>query len=155
MRSGELAEALALNAEAWALQGGRRDVTSGRLLFTRIALRWLVAERAAATYVGQLKTLLAPATLACPSDLTPTWDIPDVLAMLEDRLPAEDANFLNDVAAVLNAPERVALLEAHALWADTAAVSLEHPWPPSDPGRLTLRRARRREPPWPWSRSPA
>jgi hypothetical protein len=131
LRTDKLGEARVVNADAWALQTGRHDVTSGRILFTRIALDLLIGSRAVAPYVGQLKTLLAPARLACAGDITPTWDIPDVLETLDERLLAEDAHFLTDVAAVLNAPHRVAMLEPHWLWAETPAVPLEQPWPPA------------------------
>jgi hypothetical protein len=129
LRADRLDEARAVNAEAWTLQAARADVTGGRILFTRIALEWLAGTRAVHHYVGQLKTLLAPATLACEGDITPTWDIPDVARALGARLAPADAAFLMEVAAVLNAPERVAVLAAHRAWAEAPAVALVRPWP--------------------------
>ena len=59
MRAGKLEEAGRWNAEAWRLKAGQHDLTSGRILFVRIALRLLLGDCDVRLHVGQLKTLLA------------------------------------------------------------------------------------------------
>ncbi|MCC6765591.1 MAG: proteasome accessory factor PafA2 family protein [Deltaproteobacteria bacterium] len=129
LRAEKLDEARAANAEAWRLKTPPHDVTSGRILFTRVALLLLAGERAVRLHLGQLKTLLAPGTLACLGDVTTIWDVPDVLAFLAERLASDEAALLAAIAETLNAPAEVAALDAHARWAAADATPLTAPWP--------------------------
>ncbi|MCC6850257.1 MAG: proteasome accessory factor PafA2 family protein [Deltaproteobacteria bacterium] len=129
LRAEKLDEARAVNAEAWRLKAPPHDVTSGRILFTRVALLLLAGERAVRSYLGQLKTLLASSALACHGDVTATWDVPDVLAFLAERLAPDEAGLLAAIVETLNAPAEAAGLEAHARWAAADATPLAAPWP--------------------------
>lgn len=131
MRAGKLIEARLVNAEAWRLKAGQHDLTSGRILFVRIALARLLSDRDGNTglYVGQLKTLLSQPSLRCLGDIMATWDIPDVLSMLCERLRPGDAELLIQVAGALNDRTLVATLNRLSGWNGPAAVPLDAPWP--------------------------
>ena len=85
MRAGKLDEARQWNVESWRLKAGQHDLVSGRILFVRIALRFLAEDRAVSLYLGQLKTLLHRDSLECRADIASTWEIPDVLTMLSEK----------------------------------------------------------------------
>src|SRR5438552_15780483 len=55
MCAGKLDVACQLNAEAWRLKAGRHDLTSGRILVVRVALRFLLGDFDVRLYFGQLK----------------------------------------------------------------------------------------------------
>ena len=129
LRAGMLAEAGRLNAEAWRLKAGQHDLTSGRILFVRIALRFLLGERDASLYLGQLKTLLQCDPLECLGDIAATWEIPDVLAMLHAALPAAEAELLARVAEALDDRGRLVALDAIEAWGGAGAMPLDAPWP--------------------------
>jgi proteasome accessory factor A len=129
MRAGKLGESRQLNAAAWRLKAREHDVTSGRILFVRIALEYLLDRRDVSLYVGQLKVLLNVHPLECFGGILSTWDIPDVLGMLRERLPRTDAGFLAQVAETLNEQASVPLLQAFATWRDAPGMPLEARWP--------------------------
>ena len=129
MRAGNLAEAIAVNAEAWRLKSGQHDLTSGRILFVRIALTLLRGKRNARLHLGQLKTLLRREPLTCRGDIADFWDVPDVLAMLCQDLRAADAELLLHLAEALNDRKRRGVLGRFAAWKGARAVPLESPWP--------------------------
>ncbi len=129
MRTGNLAEACRWNAEAWSLKTGQHDLTSGRILFARIALRLLLGDGDVGLYLGQLKTLLRREALECLGDIAPTWDIPDVLGMLCDKLDEPDAELLANATDALNDRAYVPSLDRFDLWNSAATVALEAPWP--------------------------
>jgi len=127
--AGKLEEARRVTAEAWRLRAGRHDMTSARILVVRVALRFLEGGRDVAGYLGQLKTLLGRETLECLGDIAPTWEVPDVLAMLRARLPGTDADLLVEISETLNDRGRLPSLRAFAAWRAAAAVPLETAWP--------------------------
>jgi len=129
MRAGKLDEAVAMNAEAWKLKAGRHDLTSGRILFVRIALVLLGDLGDVDHYVGQLKSLLARQSLECLGDIASTWDIQDVLTMLRQVLFESEAKLLERLSATLNDRASLPALERLQLWRDAAVVGLEEPWP--------------------------
>jgi hypothetical protein len=131
MRAGKLPEGRRLNAEAWRLKDGSHDLTSGRILFVRIALNLLEGDDAR-LYLGQLKTLLHRDSLDCTGDIAPIWDIPDVLTMLWTKLPAADADLLMHAAKALEDRLYVIALEALDAWRTAAPVPLEVGWPEGD-----------------------
>ncbi len=128
MRAGKFGEATRFNATAWRLKAGRHDLTSGRVLFVRVALRLLLGERDVALYLGQLKTLLGHEPLECHGDISSTWEIPDVLAMLSRNLSPEITDFMSRLVAVLNEQTLLPTLDACDAWASAPAVPLEAPW---------------------------
>jgi hypothetical protein len=128
MRAGKLHEAVQLNAEAWRLKHGRHDLTSGRILFVRIALVLLGDFGEVRHYVGQLKSLLRNEPLQCDGDIMPTWDISDVLHMLHQVLWADEAELLEGISDVLN-DGGVRDLDQLEMWKEMEAVGLEEEWP--------------------------
>jgi hypothetical protein len=117
-----------VNAEAWSLKTGRHDVTSGRILVTRIAIRRM-RNADATQYLGQLRTLLEQRELPCLGEIDRKWDAADVLKHLRLRLPPE-ANLFTAIIAALNEPTAVADLDQFDVWRSAPAVPLETPWPP-------------------------
>ncbi len=111
------------------VEAGQHDLTSGRILFVRIALRFLLGERDASLYLGQLKTLLQCDPLECLGDIAATWEIPDVLAMLGEALDAGEAELLLRVAAALDDRAGREALDAVEAWIGAAAMPLDAPWP--------------------------
>jgi Pup-ligase protein/Tetratricopeptide repeat len=129
MRAGRLEEAGRWNTAAWHLKAGQHDLTSGRILFVRIALRLQLDDRDVGLYVGQLKTLLGLDPLPCLGDIATTWEIPDVLDMLVERLRTAEADLLETIAATLDHRVNRPLLDAFEVWSAAPAVPLEAPWP--------------------------
>jgi hypothetical protein len=130
LRAEQLDEAGRWNAEAWRCKAGQHDLTSGRILFVRVALRLLRGDRDVGRYLGQLKTLLARDPLECLGDVAPIWEIPDVLAMLRQQLSPGDAELLVEITETLNDRTSLAGLETFAPWRSAAPVSLDVAWPP-------------------------
>jgi hypothetical protein len=130
LRAGELDEAARWNAEAWTCKTGQHDLTSGRILFVRVAVRLLRGDREVGLHLGQLKTLLGRSPLACLGDIATMWDIPDVLQMLQEQLPADDADLLAALADTLNDRDCLQVLETFPPWRDAAPAPLDAPWPP-------------------------
>ncbi len=122
----------ARNAEAWGLEAGRHDVTSGRILFVRVALT-LLRRGDPALYLGQLRTLLAQPTLECLGGIATEWEIPDVLRQLANTLDDAQALLLIELADVLNDRTTLPDLDDFAAWREAAPVSLDVPWPPITP----------------------
>jgi proteasome accessory factor A len=129
MRAGKLEEALAFNAEAWALKAGRHDLTSGRILFVRVALVLLGDFGGPEHYLGQLKSLFAQGPLECHGDIAIRWDIPDVLNLLRRTLWDGDAELLGVISSTLNHRESLRYLEQLQRWRDVEPVGLDAPWP--------------------------
>ena len=128
MLADQLDVAERVNAEAWSLKTGRHDVTSGRILVTRIAIRRM-RNADATQYLGQLRTLLEQRELPCLGEIDRKWDAADVLKHLRLRLPPE-ANLFTAIIAALNEPTAVADLDQFDVWRSAPAVPLETPWPP-------------------------
>jgi tetratricopeptide (TPR) repeat protein len=128
MLADQLDEARHVNAGAWSLKASQHDVTSGRILFTRIALCWL-RDADASHYLGQLRTLLAQPELPCLGGIDRQWQAADILDHLCSRLPPEKSDLLAAVVAALNEHGKVADLERFDLWHSTLAVPLEVRWP--------------------------
>jgi proteasome accessory factor A len=129
MRAGKLDEARRWNAEAWRLKAGQHDLTTGRILFVRIAIRLLLDDRDVRLYVGQLKTLLERDPLECMGDIATTWEIPDVLEMLDERLRSADADMLGTIAEELSDGANRAVLDTFEVWRTSPAVPLDVSWP--------------------------
>jgi hypothetical protein len=132
LRAGKLTEARRLTGEAWRLKGGQHDLTSGRILVVRIALCLLRRHRDVDLYLGQLKTLLSAGPLACPGNITPTWDIADVIGMLRRDLANADAELLVQLVSVLDKRSPLKVLEVFPTWDAAPPLPLETPWPRCD-----------------------
>lgn len=59
---------------AWQLKPGQHDITSPRLLFVRFTVA-LLESQSAATFLGQLRNLLAQDSLPDYAEVAKTWDI--------------------------------------------------------------------------------
>jgi hypothetical protein len=127
LRADRLADAIEVNAEAWTLKAGQHDVTSGRILVVRIALRLLLRLPDAGFYVGQLKTVLAMDPLGCLGDVSTTWDVPDVLRMISRRLRRDEAALVRHAVTALDGARAPGLDDLSA-WRDAPPVTLETPW---------------------------
>jgi hypothetical protein len=129
MVAGKLAEARQVNAEAWRLKAEHHDLVSGRILFVRVALRFLFGERDVSLYLGQLKTLFGWTTLECHANIAPTWEIPDVLEVLCQKLVPAEAALLVHISETLNDRGHLPRLERLAAWTAAAPMPLEALWP--------------------------
>jgi len=128
-----------INAEAWSFKVGQHDVTSGRILFTCIALCWL-RNVESSHYIGQLRTLLAQPELACLGNILRRWDVADVLDVLRSRLGPEKADLLLAIVSALDEPSKATDLERFDLWQSTTPVLLEVNWP-DEPDRTSASQA--------------
>lgn len=92
-------------------------------------LRLLGDDRHVRLYLGQLKTLFGRGPLPCLGGIAPTWDIPDVLDTLGERLGAADAELLETLALTLDDRAHRPALDAFGDWTAAPAVPLDVPWP--------------------------
>ena len=128
MLANRLEEAMRRNAEAWTRKASLIDVTTGRILFARVALCWL-QNADASLYSGQLRTLLSQPDLPCMGNIIRQWDAADILDELHSRLTPEQADFLAALVAALNEPSKAADLERFDLWRSATPLPLDTPWP--------------------------
>jgi tetratricopeptide (TPR) repeat protein len=128
MLANRLDEAISVADKAWLLTRGRRDVTSGRILFVRIALSWLRNEDPG-PFSGQLRTMLAEPELPCLGWVARRWDVADLLDRIGARLGPEKAELLAALVMALNEPSKIGNLERIDLWKGTAALPLDAPRP--------------------------
>ena len=70
-----------------------------------------------------------PRPLEGLGDIATTWDIPDVLEMLDERLSTADADLLGTIAETLNDGTNRAALETFEVWSTAPAMPLEVAWP--------------------------
>jgi len=134
MLGGNLEEAATVNAEAWRLKcivtEGGHDVTSGRILFVRTVLSWLIGTNPAAL-LGRLKTLLAREELPAHGNISIRWDVADVLEQLRSRLPEkEKMDLLIALVDALNDHSYIVDLDQSPLWRNQPQVSLDVPLDP-------------------------
>jgi len=114
---GKLDEARLRLTHAWQLKYGRHDLTSGRLLFVRVALA-LLELQPTKVFVGQLKTLLMQESVPDHADVARTWDIVCLIESLRPKLPPAGADFLEALADVLNDRKGLPRLDQFPLWQD-------------------------------------
>lgn len=133
----QLEEARALLGRAWEIKMQGHDITSARVVWTRLAAAMLAGE-AQELLVRSMKTLLAGPQLSS-IDVAPHWHVAPVVEFVRPRLAAEDANLLLRLGEVLNDRRRLSLLDALPAWAEAAPVALESGWPAAvDPTQLGL-----------------
>lgn len=121
---GKLNEAKSLLKSAWQLKSGQHDLTSLRLLFVRLTVALLEAQPAA-VFLGQLKTLLADASLPDYADVTKTWNIPDFIGHLNAELGAQNVKFLTALAIATNDHSKISDLDQFPEWRDANPLPLE------------------------------
>jgi hypothetical protein len=132
LRAGRIEEAERWAAEAWGLKTGRHDVTSGRILVVRVALRLLRDDPGVGFFLGQLKTLLSCDALECLGDVAPVWEVPDVLEMLHAKLRTTDAELLTAIVVTLDGAGDRSALERFGAWNAAPAIPLEAPCPAAE-----------------------
>jgi tetratricopeptide (TPR) repeat protein len=128
----QLEQAMLTNAEAWRFTAGEHDLTSGRILFTRVALCWL-CHADAGPPLGQLKRLLAQSELPCLGGVARKWDARDILEHLCSKLPADRCEFLSVLFEVLNDQTKLPDLDRFEQWQAATATPLDRPWPEAPP----------------------
>ncbi len=132
MLDGQFDEAIRLNAETWKLKAnvseGGHDLTSGRILFIRIALSYLTGLDAS-IHIGQLRTLFQRPDLPCLGDINRRWQAADILDSLRQQLSPEEADLMAALVEVLNDQAKLPELDRFTAWTSQEAVSLDVPWP--------------------------
>ncbi len=131
MLDDQLEKSADLVAEAWNLKStisdGGHDMTSARLLFTRLALDWL-CDADPTVHLGQLKTLLSGQSLDCYGSIDPIWDADDIIGKLAESLSSQRIDFLKALIDALNDLDEVDELDAFDFWAKQQPVPLDTPW---------------------------
>ena len=107
--TGRESQALAAVEKAWQQRNGDAGYVPPRILFLRVLLAMLAGESPAQP-LRTLKPLLATE----PAHVK--WSIAPVLDHLAPRLQAADLAFLRALAAALNDPNAMPVLEAQARW---------------------------------------
>ena len=132
MLADQLSEAIRLNAEAWELKVHHsedgHDVTSGRILVTRIALSWL-AGWDASTYLGQIRVLLEQPALPCHGDIDRHWQAEDILDYWRQQLSPIQADLLAVLHDIINNKEKMLEIDRFPAWTGQTAVPLDASWP--------------------------
>lgn len=132
LMAGQLDDAIRANGDAWELKShvseGGHDMTSARVLFTRIVLHWLRGSDAAVS-IGHLRTLLEQAELPCHGDINRQWQADDILQHLRDKLTSEQTDFLTSIVAAMNDHTRLPDPDRFPIWRDHPPVALDTPWP--------------------------
>ncbi len=137
MLAGRLDDAAKANAEAWQLKStineGGHDMTSTRILLSRVVLCWL-KNSDASVYLGQLRTLLERPALEIYGGIDPKWDAADILGRLRTKLSANQADLLTSLVEAMNDhPAKVADLARFPAWREPPPVELSIPWPAQPP----------------------
>ena len=123
----KLAEARLLLVRAWEMQAGRHDLTSARILASRVMV-CLLDNELPAPFIGQLKTLLADAPLTAAGDIALKTNAGPVIDSLRPRLSDEQAAFLDALYLALNEPDQRPALDGFGPWREQQPVPLDAPW---------------------------
>lgn len=123
-----LPEAGEILATAWTIANRRCDLTSARVLASRIALAFLAGEPAG-HFFGQLRTLLDGGPLPARDDIYRTACTDAVRAALCERLDPQESALLDAILDRIYADADPAGLEAFPAWRNQAPLPLDLPWP--------------------------
>lgn len=130
MLAGKYSEAMKINADAWQLKAscceGGHDITSGRILFVRVALSWLTNLKAN-IYIGQLRTLLGYSEIPCFGGIDSYWSVDDIIGYLRTKLNEDQSDFLSVIVEAMNDSKCCDALNRFQLWVATPMVSLDTP----------------------------
>jgi hypothetical protein len=124
---GRLREASALVTLAWPAADGPYDITTARVLATRLLIAILSGE-SRDLYLGQLKTHLGTWPLPDFADVDRRWQMAAVLRTLT-TIELEDMDFLLAIVEVLNGARTPDALDSFRCWRDTVPLGLDTPWP--------------------------
>lgn len=125
---GRLAEARELVTDAWPRDSGQHDLTTARVLTTRMLIAMLDGEPSS-LYVGQLKAHLGIWPLPDLANVDSQWQMALVLKRLEHRLEPDARDLLLAIVDVLNGAAPLEALRALPHWRDTPLEPLSTPWP--------------------------
>jgi tetratricopeptide (TPR) repeat protein len=124
----KLEEASGLLVWAWQLKIGSYDITSARILFTRLIIAFLESQPTS-IYIGHLKTLLSGESLKILGGVSAKADIDYIIDRLKDRLTSDAMVFLEALVRAINDPAEVYGLDEFDLWRMQSAVPLNESWP--------------------------
>jgi hypothetical protein len=128
LMQGRIAEARELVTAAWPRSTDRFDVTSARVLTTRLTIAFI--ERAPYHFfLGQLKSHLSTQPLPNFGDVDRFWQMHTVLDAVAQRLDGDTVTLLSAIVNVVNGRSTLETLEQIPLWRDTPAQPLDAAWP--------------------------
>lgn len=128
LMQGKLAEACDLLDRAWALKVGAHDLTSARILWTRIAVG-LAGGAQYGRLIGIMKSLLSACDLRPVGEVSAHWTVVSIVDALWRRVSAPDGRFLIRLAEVLNTPADTAPLRAFTRWRTQQPLPIDMRWP--------------------------
>lgn len=130
LMQGRIAEARELVTDAWPGSSDRYDVTTARVLTTRLTIAFI--ERAPYRFfLGQLKSHLSIQPLPDFGDVDRFWQMKAVLDAVAQRLVPDTLTLLSTIVDVVNVRATLETLEQIPLWRDTPAQPLDAAWPAS------------------------
>src|SRR5688572_7060240 len=130
LMQGRIAEARELVTGAWPPFADHYDLTSARVLTTRLTIAFI--ERAPYRFfLGQLKSHLSTQPLPDFGDVDRFWQMQAVLDAVAQRLAADTLTLLSMIVDVVNVRSTLETLERIPLWRDTPAQPLDAAWPAS------------------------
>jgi proteasome accessory factor A len=133
----KLSEARQRLARAWSLKAGQHDITSARVLWTRVTTA-LVGSEASGTFLGLMRSLFSLPSLPATGGVIRYWQVVPVVDFVRPRISPADADLLVQLAEVLNYRRRLPRLDAFASWADQAPLPLETAWPQEERDAVTV-----------------
>lgn len=111
---------------AWRIVGSRFDLTSARILLTRLALA-LVRGEAPDLFIGQMKTHLLIQPLPDYADVVRRTEVG--IAFQSLGLADDDRSLLKAILSVLNGDQSQESLDVQPRWPAIASRPLGEPWP--------------------------
>lgn len=124
---GKVDEAKRLLARAWELKASVHDITSVRILFSRIATSMMEKEPYG-VYLGQIKALFGLPELAYGANVSTTWDIGMVIRYIQPKIFQEESELLILLDSAINDQSKLPELDRFPVWKDQPAVPLDVSW---------------------------
>ena len=115
-------------ASAWQLTSRRRDLTSTRMLFVRLAIA-LLEFQPVEVFVGQLKNLLALESLPDRAEAWKACDITCFVESLRPKIPPDAGNFLTALVSAMKDRTKLAEVDRFPEWRNRPPIPLDTPWP--------------------------
>lgn len=121
---GKLVEAKKLLRRAWNLMKGKYDLTSARILISRITI-CLLESRPPEIYIGRLKTLLCDRAPSVAGNITEETKGGVSIDYIKGQLSADHYEFLHALYRAANKQKEIPTLEQFSLWKDSPALPLD------------------------------
>ena len=146
MMMDRLAEAKLMTSDAWNVKGTNHDVTSGRILWVRLAIN-LLESTSIDLYLGQLKSLVSKPEVEQALSVTDYWNVESVIDNLATRLNDNEMELLTSLWQYFNnrshfhvqidSSEQTSTSPSSGLyflndlkiWHDQQEISLDEAWP--------------------------